>query len=145
MRTTATSEALPGYRVDPVSGAWLTIPWPSDPIDKETLIASSLGPQIIDWAEWRTDEPGLTDYLTGKPWRFTPGQQRFLILWYAYDERGRWLYRSGVKRGAKGTGKDPFGAAPQWMPAPARSLRTQQRAEDQGRIRFRSSHPKMTY
>ena len=111
MRITATSEALPGYRVDPVSGAWLTIPWPADPIDKEALIASSLGPQIIDWAEWRTDEPGLTDYLTGNPWRFTPGQQRFLILWYAYDERGRWLYRSGVKRGAKGTGKDPFGAA----------------------------------
>lgn len=111
MRTTETSEALPGYRVDPVSGAWLTVPWPSDPIDKEALIASSLGPQIIDWAEWRTDEPGLTDYLTGNPWRFTDGQKRFLILWYAFDERGRWLYRSGVKRGAKGTGKDPFGAS----------------------------------
>ena len=111
MQTTATSNVLPGYRVDPISGAWLTVPWPSDPIDKEALIASSLGPALIDWAEWRTDEPGLTDYLTGEHWRFTPGQQRFLILWYAYDERGRWLYRSGVKRGAKGTGKDPFGAA----------------------------------
>lgn len=111
MQTTATSNVLHGYRVDPVSGAWLTVPWPTDPIDKEALIASSLGPALIDWAEWRTDEPGLTDYLTGEHWRFTPGQQRFLILWYAYDERGRWLYRSGVKRGAKGTGKDPFGAA----------------------------------
>lgn len=111
MQTTVTSDILPGYRIDPASGAWLTIPWPSDPEDKDALIASSLGPALIDWAEWRTDEPGLTDYLTGKPWRFTPGQQRFVILWYAYDERGRWLYRSGVKRGAKGTGKDPFGAA----------------------------------
>lgn len=47
-----------------------------------------------------------------KAWRFTAGQARFLILWYAYDpQRGRWLYRSGVKRGAKGTGKDPFGGA----------------------------------
>lgn len=111
MPITATSNVLPGYRVDPTSGAWLTVPWPTDPIDKEALIASSLGPALIDWAEWRTDEPGLTDYLTGEHWRFTPGQQRFLILWFAYDERGRWLYRSGVKRGAKGTGKDPFGAA----------------------------------
>jgi hypothetical protein len=75
------------------------------------LVRSSLGPALIDWAEWRTDEPGLTDYLTGRPWRFTPGQKRFLVLWYAFNESGRWLYRSGVKRGAKGTGKDPFGAA----------------------------------
>jgi hypothetical protein len=111
LRTTATSEVLPGYRIDPVTGAWLTIPWPQDPKKKDLLIASSLGPDIIDWAEWRTDEPGLTDYLTGKPWRFTAGQKRFIILWYAFDARGRWLYRSGVKRGAKGTGKDPFGAA----------------------------------
>lgn len=111
MRTTATSEVLPGYRIDPITGAWLTIPWPLDPAEKDSLIVSSLGPDLIDWAEWRTDEPGLTDYLTGKPWRFTAGQKRFLILWYAYDARGRWLYRSGVKRGAKGTGKDPFGAA----------------------------------
>lgn len=89
----------------------MTIPWPSDPVEKVRLLGSSLGPSLIDWAEWRTDEPGLTDYLTGAPWRFTDGQRRFLILWYAFDERGRWIYRSGVKRGAKGTGKDPFGAA----------------------------------
>ncbi|WP_406234946.1 terminase [Nocardia sp. NBC_01009] len=111
MPTTAISELPPGYRLDPVTGAWLTIPWPTDPDEKAALIASSLGPSLIDWAEWRTDEPGLTDYLTGERWRFTDGQKRFLILWYAYDERGRWRYRSGVKRGAKGTGKDPFGAA----------------------------------
>lgn len=108
---TATSEVLPGYRVDPVSGAWLTIPWPADWESKDALVASSLGPGLIEWAEGRTDEPGLTDYLTGLPWRFTAGQKRFLILWYAFDENGRWLYRSGLKRGAKGTGKDPFGAS----------------------------------
>lgn len=108
--TTATSEVLPGYRVDSV-GAWVTVPWPTDAAEKDSLIASSLGPDLIRWAEGRTDEPGLTDYLTGLPWRFTAGQKRFLILWYAFDADGRWLYRSGLKRGAKGTGKDPFGAA----------------------------------
>lgn len=50
------------------------------------------------------------DYMTGEPWRWTPGQKRFLILWYAVSPEGRWLFRSGVKRGAKGTGKDPFAA-----------------------------------
>lgn len=109
--TTATSELPPGYTVDPKTGAWTTLPWPSDMAAKVALINSSLGPQVIDWAEGRTDEPGLTDYLTGNPWRFTPGQKRFLLLWYSLTDDGRWVYRSGVKRGAKGTGKDPFGAA----------------------------------
>src|SRR5699024_5538922 len=74
------------------------------------LMESSLGPRIIDWAEWRTDEPGLIND-EGEPWRFTDGQARFLILWYAFDERGRFIYRRGAKRGSKGIGKDPFGGA----------------------------------
>jgi hypothetical protein len=91
----------------------MSLPWPHwDQAAKERLIENSIGPAVIDWAEGRTDEPGLVDYQTGKPWRFTPGQKRFLILWYAFDpETGRFLYRRGAKRGAKGTGKDPFGAA----------------------------------
>ncbi len=118
--TTATSEPelLPGYYVDPWNGtgAWCTIPWPQDQEAKNELIANSIGPQVIDWAEWRsyeeTGEPGLLHHLTGEPWRFTPGQKRFWILWYAYDPlTGRWRYRRGVKRGSKGTGKDPVGAA----------------------------------
>lgn len=108
---TATSELLPGYSLDPATGAWVTLPWPDDPDARAELARISLGPQIIAWAEGRTDEPGLIDYQTGGPWRFTRGQKRFLVLWYAANPNGRWLYRSGVKRGAKGTGKDPFGAA----------------------------------
>ncbi len=111
MRTIESSERLPGYRVDPLTGAFVTVPWPAEPDAKSAIVRSSLGPDLIDWAEWRTDEPGLTDYLTGRPWRFTPGQKKFILLWYSFDEHGRFVYRSGVKRGAKGTGKDPFGAA----------------------------------
>lgn len=115
LTTTETSDDVllpPGYRVDSGTGAWVSAPWPDDPDEKLHLVRNSLGPALIEWAEGRTDEPGLIDYLTGRPWRFTPGQKRFLILWYAYDpQRGRWVYRSGVKRGAKGTGKDPFGAS----------------------------------
>lgn len=112
------AELLPGYYVDPWNdtGAWCTLPWPRDDEAKLWLITNSIGPQIIDWAEWRTydetGEPGLIHHLTGERWRFTPGQKRFWILWYAFDpSSGRWIYRSGVKRGAKGTGKDPGGAA----------------------------------
>ena len=32
----------------------------------------------------------------GKPWRYTPEQLRFLLWWYAVDDRGRFLYRDGV-------------------------------------------------
>jgi hypothetical protein len=106
-------ELLPGYRVDSVSGAWVTLPWPADPDEREALARRSLGPAVIAWAEGRTDEPGLLDHLTGKPWRFTPGQKRFFVRWYEVRPDGRWRWRSGVKRGAKGTGKDPLCAA--WL------------------------------
>lgn len=102
--------------MDPWYGtrAWVSLPWPDAPAVKAELIANSIGPQIIDWAEWRsyeeTGEPGLIHHLTGERWEFTAGQKRFLILWYAHSN-GRWRYRRGVKRGAKGTGKDPFGGA----------------------------------
>ncbi|MEU6204582.1 hypothetical protein ABZ814_13455 [Micromonospora musae] len=118
MTTTGASELElpPGYRLDPWYGtrAWASLPWPGDPAEKADLVANSIGPQVIDWAEWRsydeTGEPGLIHHLTGDPWTFTAGQKRFLILWYAHVG-GRWRFRRGVKRGAKGTGKDPFGGA----------------------------------
>jgi len=105
---------LPGYRLDPWydTDAWVTLPWPTDQAEKDLLIACSIGPGVIDWAEGRGDGPGLIDYQTGAPWRYTPGQKRFVILWYAFDPAtGRFVYRRGAKRGAKGTGKDPFGAS----------------------------------
>lgn len=90
----------PGYYSGDL-GEWKTLPWPDEQGEKIELLEGSLGPALIDWAEWRTDEPGLLND-EGKPWRFTDGQARFLILWYAFDERGRFVYRRGAKRGAKG-------------------------------------------
>lgn len=87
------------------------MPWPTDPDEKLALARSSLGPAFIEWAEGRTDEPGLMHYQSKQDWTFTPGQKRFLILWYHVNPDGYFTYRSGIKRGAKGTGKDPFAAA----------------------------------
>lgn len=99
--TSTTAEILPGYYVEPETGAWLTLPWP----EKLADLPPSLGPQVIHWCErW------LVHHLTGKPWAFTKHQKRFLHFWYAVRDDGKWLYRSGVKRGAKGTGKDPLAA-----------------------------------
>lgn len=114
MRDVAAADLMmPGYQRDPATGAWVTLPWPGDPAqawnapERLELLPPSLGPHIIQWAEhW------LIHHISGAAWRFTAGQKRFLHLWYALDPgTGRWLYRSGIKRGAKGTGKDPFAAA----------------------------------
>lgn len=111
-------ELPPGYYLDRWrhTGAWCSLPWPDTRSGVAELLERSLGPQIIDWAEWRsydeTGEPGLVHHMTGERWEFTPGQKRFMILWYAFDPiTGRWDWRRGVKRGAKGTGKDPMGAS----------------------------------
>lgn len=111
-------ELPPGYSIDPKTGAWVTLPWPG-----VGNLPPSLGPLVIAWAENDLEEqfgadvaaefgPGLIHHLTGQPWQFTPGQRRFLYLYYAFDpETGRYLYRSAVKRGSKGTGKDIIAAA----------------------------------
>jgi hypothetical protein len=119
------AELPPGYRIDDRTGAWTSLPWPADDARKRHIMANSLGPLVINWAEGQLQGrqpelferfgPGLIDYKTGEPWRFTPGQRRFLMLWYWYeldaDGQARYVYRRGVKRGSKGSGKDPMAAA----------------------------------
>lgn len=107
-------ELLPGYWIEEATGAWMTLPWPADLAE----LPPSLFPGIMAWCAGQAtpltaglDGPRLRHHLTGKPWVFTLGQRRFLHLWYAVREDGRWRYRSGVKRGAKGTGKDPLAGA----------------------------------
>ena len=118
MATSSTSSAegsVPGYYRDPLSGAWSTLPWPGDRTlpyshpDRTSLLLPSLAPALFTWAR-----ENLIHYLTGDPWVFTPGQRRFLMLWYSVDvDSGRFVYRRFVKRGSKGTGKDPMLGA--WM------------------------------
>lgn len=91
--------------------------WTRNEAGKFVLPERTLGDHVIQWCEgsWLRDEPG---YLlqpdgpdAGDPWKFTDEQKRFLLHWYAIDERGRWIYRAGMLRRMKGWGKDPLVAA----------------------------------
>src|SRR5690606_3386400 len=46
----------------------------------------------------------------GQRFEFTDNQIKFLLWWYAVDEDGQWLYRYGVRRLSKGSGKSPSAA-----------------------------------
>ena len=96
------NEMLPGYYLGP-AGSWRTLP---REFDESDLTVTSLAWGVVEWCERY-----LVHHLTGGPWTFTRGQLAFLLRWYAVDRNGRFIYRRGVKRGAKGTGKDPFAAA----------------------------------
>lgn len=83
--------------------------WQRDKHGKFVLPTHTLGWDILGWtAEYLLQPDGP---LAGDPWKFTQEQARFLLWWYAVDERGRFIYRSGMLRRMKGWGKDPFAAA----------------------------------
>lgn len=70
----------------------------------EGLPALTIGWEALDWCS-----QNLTN-LDGTRWVFTDEQARFVLWWYALDDRGRWLMRRGVLRRMKGWGKDPLAA-----------------------------------
>jgi hypothetical protein len=83
------------------------MPWrgaePGDPFPYP-----SLGWALLDW--WADYLPSPRD--SSEPLIFTDEQARGLIEWYALDpETGRYLYRRGCSRRAKGWGKSPREAA----------------------------------
>ena len=68
--------------------------------------AHTIGWDVIRWAE----QMMLSPMGDGAPLALTGEQLRFLAWWYAVDGDGRWLFRRGVLRRAKGWGKDPLAA-----------------------------------
>lgn len=79
--------------------------WQTDENGKWILPERSLGWHILGWtATW------LQNHKTRGPWKYTAEQARFLLWWYAVDERGEFIYRNGVLQRLKGWGKDPFAA-----------------------------------
>ena len=82
------------------------MPWVSR--DRWEEPERTLGWLIADWAEAYLRVPGGNDF--GKPMVLSGWQLRALADWYAVGPDGRWLYRRGQVRMAKGTGKSPFAA-----------------------------------
>ena len=73
------------------------------------LPEKTLGWEILNWMAEFLTQPNGPD--AGQPFLPTLEQARFLLWWYAVDERGRFTYRKGVLRRLKGWGKDPLAAA----------------------------------
>jgi hypothetical protein len=69
----------------------------------------TLGWGVINWLFQYVRSPG-GDF-AGENFLPTDEQARFLLWWYAVDEHGKFIYRSGTLRRMKGAGKDPLAAA----------------------------------
>jgi len=82
--------------------------WQRDEAGEWLLPERTLGWQILGWTADYLRQPDGDE--AGRPWRYTDEQARFMLWWYAVDERGRFIYRSGMLRRVKGWGKDPVGA-----------------------------------
>ncbi len=94
------------------------LPWP------ETIwTPTTIGPawQITEQGYWHLPELslgweclawcGLNLQHAGEDWQFTPEQARLILWWYAVDDKGTFLYDSGVIQRVKGWGKDPLGGS----------------------------------
>lgn len=69
----------------------------------------TLGYQALGWMETNLRVP--SGVYAGKPFVASVDQALFLLWWYALDSDGSWLFRRGVRRLGKGSGKSPFAAA----------------------------------
>lgn len=74
------------------------------------LPAYTLGWQILDWVEKNLQSDDVDEDGLPTPFKPTREQKRFILWWYAVDERGRFVYREGVLQRLKGWGKDPLAA-----------------------------------
>lgn len=68
----------------------------------------TLGYGVAEWCiDWLVQPNGPR---AGKRFCPTIRQGRFLLWFYAVDDRGQWLFNGAVRRLAKGSGKSPFAA-----------------------------------
>lgn len=83
--------------------------WQRDEDGQFILPERTLGWDIINWMYEFVLTPGGPH--AGEPFLPTLEQARFIVWWYAVDETGRFVYRSGTLRRLKGWGKDPIAGA----------------------------------
>lgn len=71
------------------------------PYGKYVLPEFTLGYQVWAWVRENLLSPDSNDY-EQMPFEPTFEQYRFLLHWFAVDERGRFVYRRGVLQRLKG-------------------------------------------
>lgn len=81
--------------------------WQRDDDGQFVLPALTLGWEIAGWCHEYLLHPD-SDESNPMPWEFTLEQLRFTLWWYAIDETGRFINRTGVLQRLKGWGKDPL-------------------------------------
>jgi hypothetical protein len=79
------------------------VPWRGPEYDGEF---PSLGWHVLDWIHTFLQVPDGP--FAGEPLELSDEQTRLLVRWYQLDDRGRFVYRRGVKRAPQGWGKSPF-------------------------------------
>jgi phage terminase large subunit-like protein len=100
--TSIKPKALTPEEIEALEHIFIGPTWAKDEDDKWVLPERTLGWEIAMWCStWLRG-------MDGKAWRFTREQLRFLLWWYAIDENGRFVYRTGVLQRMKGWGKDPL-------------------------------------
>lgn len=82
--------------------------WEKDEQGDWLLPKMTLGWDVLAWTAEFLRQPDGPE--TGRPWRYTEEQARFLLWWFAIDESGQFLHRYGMLRRVKGWGKDPIAA-----------------------------------
>lgn len=114
MTATLEAPARPDWYVEPVAigPTWTLDPKWDGVVErmKYILPGLTLGWEIIAWvqANLQADEPDHNG--NPQPFKLTFEQKRFVLWWYAVDNRGVFLYRDGILQRLKGWGKDPLAA-----------------------------------
>ena len=75
----------------------------------EGLPEFTLGYGVLEWMGANLKQPNGP--WAGRPFVPTKRQARFIVWFYAVDEKGHWLFNRAVRRLAKGSGKSPIAAA----------------------------------
>lgn len=71
----------------------------------------TLGFGVLDWCSRYLVNPDSRGGVKGATWVFQPDQIHFILAFYAVDDNGDWLYMTGYRERAKGSGKSPMVAA----------------------------------
>lgn len=87
--------AVPDYQVE---ASYIGPTWKRDESGKFVLPERTLGWEILRWIHTYVGGKG------GGPFEPTKEQKRFILWWYAIDDRGRFVYRDGVLQRIKGWG-----------------------------------------